>query len=385
MSFDETRKEVELTRVNSIVTELTRANTEATRQVHATHERIVTKSIPEPARKRPSEVQEAADTMKALKESRKTNRRQSVTRDSSKGTGRILAVPDESIFVSTSSSRRTGTRPGEEDHSKDEEIDWIDSEDDDEKKDDTDDDKSIDLEMTDDEETDDEVLQGEEQVNADKDEEMKDVEVEESRNGDEKATDAAKEDVEKTEEAKDDPKKAKLPPTSSSLSISSGFGDQFLKLSSDTSFTSILRVSVTVISEPLVLTPVQESPSVVPLRVAKLEQDVSELKKINLSTEALATLKEQVEKQKIPKYTIKSTDKAVLKEYDQKSALYQTMHKNKSFNRNNANHALYHALMEALIEDENVMDKGVANTVKDHKRKHDDDDDDEEDPLAGPN
>ncbi|GKC37692.1 hypothetical protein Tco_1050076 [Tanacetum coccineum] len=55
------------------------------------------------------------------------------------------------------------------------------------------------------------------------------------------------------------------------------------------------------------------------------------------------------------------------------------MHENKSFNRNPANHRLYHALIEALIEDENAMDKGVADTVKDHKRKHDD-----EDPLAGP-
>ncbi|GJX58428.1 hypothetical protein Tco_0289818 [Tanacetum coccineum] len=62
------------------------------------------------------------------------------------------------------------------------------------------------------------------------------------------------------------------------------------------------------------------------------------------------------------KYTIKSTNKAALKEYDQKSDLYQTMHVNKSFNRNPANHALYHALMEALIEDENAMDKGVADT-----------------------
>nr|GEU87843.1 hypothetical protein [Tanacetum cinerariifolium] len=40
--------------------------------------------------------------------------------------------------------------------------------------------------------------------------------------------------------------------------------------------------------------------------------------------------------------------------------------------------------MEALIGDEDVMDKGVSNTVKDHKRKHNDDDDDE-DPSAGPN
>ncbi|GKA17470.1 hypothetical protein Tco_0697307 [Tanacetum coccineum] len=63
------------------------------------------------------------------------------------------------------------------------------------------------------------------------------------------------------------------------------------------------------------------------------------------------------------------------------------MHENKSFNKNPANHRLYHALMKALIEDENAMDKGVADTVKDHKRKHDDDDDDidDEDRLAGQN
>ncbi|GJY99417.1 hypothetical protein Tco_0516847 [Tanacetum coccineum] len=87
-----------------------------------------------------------------------------------------------------------------------------------------------------------------------------------------------------------------------------------------------------------------------------------------------------------PQFTIKSTDKAALEEYDLKSALYQSMHANKVFNKNPANHRLYHALMEALIEDENAMDKGVADTVKDHKRKHDDDeDDDDEDPPAGPN
>ncbi|GKG42199.1 hypothetical protein Tco_0476497, partial [Tanacetum coccineum] len=43
---------------------------------------------------------------------------------------------------------------------------------------------------------------------------------------------------------------------------------------------------------------------------------------------------------------------------------------------------LYHALIKALIKDENDMDKGVADTIKDHKRKHDDDD---EDPPARPN
>ncbi|GJX87015.1 hypothetical protein Tco_0337789 [Tanacetum coccineum] len=61
------------------------------------------------------------------------------------------------------------------------------------------------------------------------------------------------------------------------------------------------------------------------------------------------------------------------------------MNENKSFNRNPANHALYHALMESLIDDENAMDKGVANTIKNHKRQHDDDKDDDEDPSARPN
>nr|GEX72260.1 hypothetical protein [Tanacetum cinerariifolium] len=42
--------------------------------------------------------------------------------------------------------------------------------------------------------------------------------------------------------------------------------------------------------------------------------------------------------------------------------------------------------MEALIEDENATDKGVAGIFKDHKRKHDDDEDnDDEDPPTRPN
>ncbi|GJR76042.1 hypothetical protein Tco_0088407 [Tanacetum coccineum] len=104
------------------------------------------------------------------------------------------------------------------------------------------------------------------------------------------------------------------------------------------------------------------------------------------ASEILKIKREQAKKQQTSKFTIKSTDKAALKEFDKKSALYQTMHANKSFNRNPANHILYHTLMEALIEDENAMDKGIADTVKDHKRKHDDDeDDDDEDPPARPN
>ncbi|GKB30493.1 hypothetical protein Tco_0869894 [Tanacetum coccineum] len=64
------------------------------------------------------------------------------------------------------------------------------------------------------------------------------------------------------------------------------------------------------------------------------------------------------------------------------SALFQTMNEKRSFP---ANHALYHALMEALIEDENAMDKGFADTVKKHKRQPQDDEDDDQDPFVGPN
>ncbi|GKB84878.1 hypothetical protein Tco_0957150, partial [Tanacetum coccineum] len=215
----------------------------------------------------------------------------------------------------------------------DESIDLVDTNEEEEKKDD-DDDKSIDLKQTDDEETDDEFVH----VNDDEDEEMTNAEVEESRNGDEEITDAAKVDAEKNEEVKDDAKKAKLPLTSSSLSISLGFSDQFLKLPCDTSLIStvkdttdaeinslldikiqsevphilsspVLTVPVSVISEPPVLTPIPETPSVayattllpppsistIPhLRVAKLEKDVSELNKFNHSSEDLASLKSQV-------------------------------------------------------------------------------------------
>ncbi|GJX91452.1 hypothetical protein Tco_0344778 [Tanacetum coccineum] len=256
------------------------------------------------------------------------------------------------LVILATSSEGTSTKPGVLIKEKVTSEENIDSDEDEEKKDDTDDDKSINLEMTDDEETDDEFVHGDEQVNDDEDEEMTNAEVEESRKGNAKISDVAKADAGKTDEIKDDAKKAKLPPISSSLS----------------------------------------------LRVAKLEKDVSELKKIDHSAEALATLKfptvvehylgskigddlqksaseirkikrEQAEKQKMPKYTIKSTDKATLKEYDLKSALYQTMHEIKSFNRNDANHTLYHALMEALIEDENVIDKGVADKSKKKKRQ----------------
>nr|GEW27679.1 hypothetical protein [Tanacetum cinerariifolium] len=161
---------------------------------------------------------------------------------------------------------------------------------------------------------------------------------------------------------------------------------------------------------PTITTAIPESDALIAVQVrfAKFKKDVFEMKNIDHSTKSLASLKSQIpmiieyylrskieskksaseihkinreqdEKHKMPKYTIKSTNKAKLKEYDQKSTLYQ----NKSFNRILANHALYHALMKALIEDENDMDKRVANTAKHHKIHHDDDEDPSDEPNQG--
>ncbi|GJW10747.1 hypothetical protein Tco_1576574 [Tanacetum coccineum] len=186
------------------------------------------------------------------------------------------------------------------------------------------------------------------------------------------------------------------------------------------------------------------------LRVARLEQEMSEVKKTDHSADVLASIRSQVptavdnylgtklddallkvlerhtadliekysalpgpesvknqESEKSPKeiikakkeqgeekqdstYSIRSTDEVDIEEFDLKSALFSHMNKKKSANKNTTNYRLYHALMEALIADEDAMDKEVADKVKDHKRKHDSDDDDEDDdddegPSAGSN
>ncbi|GJR19276.1 hypothetical protein Tco_0967803 [Tanacetum coccineum] len=251
---------------------------EVARKVHATHARIVTESVLEPARRRPSSIaqklkgvqsltleeQEAAYTMKALKESKKPSRRQPGTGGLSEGIGSIPGVPDESTVVSATSSEGTSTKPTV----LDEEKIYSDKEDND---------KSIDLEMTDEEETKDDFVQGDADI-----------------------SDVAKADVKKTEEVKDDAKKAELPQTSSSLSVSSGFGDQFLKLSSNTSLVSTVKDNTDAMINSLLEVKIESkvphirSPSVLRLRFEKLEKDVSKLKNIDHSAKTIGTLKSQV-------------------------------------------------------------------------------------------
>ncbi|GKE74855.1 hypothetical protein Tco_1536896, partial [Tanacetum coccineum] len=314
---------------------------EAAKQVHATHARIVTEPIPESAKKKTGSrsskpklkgiqsltpvKKESANIMQSVKESKKTNKRQPGTRASSEGIGTIPGVPDESTVVFATSSEGTEQ---ESEYSEEDQLDDKEKDDKEGDADDEGDDHISDTQDTDDEDAktesdEDEIYKYKIRVRKDEDEEMLNVKVEDSRKGDAEMSDVTKLDAEKTKEVKDDSKKAELPPTSSSLSVSLGFGDQFLKLSSDTSLIgtvkdttdaeissllnikiqsdvphiqspSVLKVPISVISEPLVLTPVQETPSAAPLRVAKLEKDMFELKKIDHSAKALATLKSQV-------------------------------------------------------------------------------------------
>ncbi|GKA33056.1 hypothetical protein Tco_0719423 [Tanacetum coccineum] len=84
---------------------------------------------------------------------------------------------------------------------------------------------------------------------------------------------------------------------------------------------------------------------------------------------------EHARKYKVPKETITSFDTIALAEFDQKTTLFETMTKSKSFNKSLKQRALYHALVELILEDEDAIDEGVAEKLK--KRKPDDADKDE--------
>ncbi|GKE90684.1 hypothetical protein Tco_1571779, partial [Tanacetum coccineum] len=126
----------------------------AARKVHAIHVRIITKVVPESAKKKSSgkssksvviqdtlstlkskpatsktklkgapsltpQEQEAANIMQSLKESKKTCRRQPGTEGSNEGTGSKPWVPNESRVVFATSSEGTGAKPRVLDEDKD--------------------------------------------------------------------------------------------------------------------------------------------------------------------------------------------------------------------------------------------------------------------------
>ncbi|GKD92077.1 hypothetical protein Tco_1371914, partial [Tanacetum coccineum] len=68
---------------------------------------------------------------------------------------------------------------------------------------------------------------------------------------------------------------------------------------------------------------------------------------------------EKARKQQVPKETIISSDITALEEFDQKTTLFETMTKSKSFNKIPKHRALYHALIESILKDEEAMDEGL--------------------------
>ncbi|GKE32890.1 hypothetical protein Tco_1452212, partial [Tanacetum coccineum] len=235
---------------------------------------VLKKTSPDPSQKLNGvhtltpEEQLTVDTIQPLKASIKSIRSQPHAGGSSEGTGTKPGVLDESTITPTTSSEGTGTKLGvpneekftseakadvtldwgskeeseytKEDDDDDENIEWVDTDEEEEKNDDDDeniewvdtdeeeeknDDDDEEYVKDDDEETDDEFVHGDEQVNDDEDEEMTTAEDADTGNDDKEITYTTKADAEKTEEVKDDIKKVELPLSSSNLSISSGFGN----------------------------------------------------------------------------------------------------------------------------------------------------------------
>ncbi|GKF56848.1 hypothetical protein Tco_0170385, partial [Tanacetum coccineum] len=144
------------------------AEEEAARQVHVTHARIMIESVLKPAKRRPSGIafrdtssvsnKMSSDPSQKLKGVQTLTPEEHIAADIMKSLKeRVL---DKSIVIPATSSEGTSTKPGVPDEEgseysekdDDENIDWVDT-DEEEEKDDDDDDKSIDLEKTDDEET----------------------------------------------------------------------------------------------------------------------------------------------------------------------------------------------------------------------------------------
>ncbi|GJW17472.1 hypothetical protein Tco_0024908 [Tanacetum coccineum] len=415
------------------------AEEEATRQVHATHERIVTESDPEPTRRRPSGItfrDTSSMSKKMSPASKKSIRSQPHAGGSSEGTGTKPGIPDESTITLTTSSEGTDSEYSEEDQGDDENIPW-ESTDEDEKKKDDDDDKCIDLKKSDDEETDDELVHskkyvqdddeetddelvpGDEQVNEDEDEEMTNAEDADTGNSDEEIIDA-----EKAEEVKDEIKKAELPPSGFILSVSSGFGNQFLNLSSDTSLIGTIKDTIDAEINSLLDKDVQElkevdntttlhalpRPEILPAVNEYLGSSLGDALQKSMQANVINEVKNQLPKflpkavsdfatpviqstvkkalEKTPLLLDQSSSQAQsslkaaesLSEYELKTILFDKMDKSCSYLTHDKHQALFDALLNSMSLDDAIA-SGQADPEKIMRKK----DRDDEDPSSGPN
>nr|GEU32892.1 hypothetical protein [Tanacetum cinerariifolium] len=197
-------------------------------------------------------------------------------------------------------------------------------------------------------------------------------------------TDVEPNDEDKGNQVKDDAQATQKTggPILSSF-ISSDYAAKYLNFDNipvvDINFFSMLDINVQheVPHTSPFLTIVVSEHSVLVKIVEKLKQQYVPEK----STEDIIKIKmKHARKQQEPINTSTSSDTSALDEFDQKMTLFQTMTNTKSFNRSPKQRALYHALIESILEDEDAMDEGVADKLK--KRKQDNADN-EEGPSIG--
>ncbi|GJU05259.1 hypothetical protein Tco_1121689 [Tanacetum coccineum] len=152
------------------------------------------------------------------------------------------------------------------------------------------------------------------------------------------------------------------------------------------------------------------------LRVARLEQEMSEVKKTDHSTDVLASIRSQVPTA-VDKYLGTKLDDALLKVLERHTAdlieKYSALPGPESIQNQESEKSPKEIIrtkkeqgeekqdstysirstdkvdleefdLKTLIADEDAMDKEVTDKVKDHKRKHDSDDDEDDDDDEGP-
>nr|GEU34422.1 hypothetical protein [Tanacetum cinerariifolium] len=91
---------------------------------------------------------------------------------------------------------------------------------------------------------------------------------------------------------------------------------------------------------------------------------------------------EHASKQQLPEQSLKSFDQVARAKFNQKEILFHMMRKNKSFEKHPTYQALYDALMQSLILDEDEMENAKIVESPTQKKRHHDDGDQE--PLVGP-
>ncbi|GJY15373.1 hypothetical protein Tco_0385795 [Tanacetum coccineum] len=103
------------------------------------------------------------------------------------------------------------------------------------------------------------------------------------------------------------------------------------------------------------------------LRVGKLEQDMSEVKKTDHSATVLDSIKSQVP----TKYSMLPGPGSIKNQESKKSPKeIIRIKREQGEEKQESMYTIRPALMEVLIADEDAMDKEVKDRVKDHKRKH---------------